>query len=48
MLEKIWEEVEEAARQEDAPGWTEEYGGQKIIAWQPLPELYGEEKDVGQ
>lgn len=32
----------------NAPGWTEEYGGQKIIAWQPLPELYGEEKDVGQ
>lgn len=29
----------------NAPGWTEEYGGQKIIAWQSLPEPYREGKE---
>ena len=29
----------------NAPGWTEEYGGQKIIAWQSLTEPYREGKE---
>lgn len=29
----------------NAPGWTEEYGGEKIIAWQSLPEPYREGKE---
>ena len=28
----------------NAPGWTEETGQQKIIAWRPLPEPYHPER----
>ena len=28
----------------NAPGWTEETGQQKIIAWRPLPEPYQAER----
>lgn len=27
----------------NGPGWTEDYAGQKVIAWQQLPEPYGPE-----
>lgn len=29
----------------NGPGWTEDYAGQKVIAWQQLPEPYSEDAE---